>query len=650
MIADVVLPLPIDKVFSYAVPEVLVPFARPFLRAKVPFRSRSLAGFILDVRDGAEEGLKPLQGLLDCVPLVDEICFELCKWASSYYATPLGLALKYALTLPSKTEKYRVMKTEEPTLAHLDNLAFKKACALTGKLKVLDCLGRSLAELTDVFTEKKAIRNPLPTKPDNPRNALLFLGRAEERLPFYVSLIGEELSQGKNVLMLLPDYQTAGAFFFRSLSKSFPGAVFWYGSFLSEKKKAEAYFRAGAEGGRLILGNKSCVFLPVRDNSLIIVERPEEDEYRNEEGFRFNAVRLAVKRAKIEGARAVLGSAAPPVEALKRAAEGRVDVVEGKPFESPALWFMRAEKNRGRQTYLPDAMTAAIREVLGQRGNVVIHTPRRSYAANLSCVECGRAILCPSCGAGALSYHKEGELLLCNSCKAVFPYEEQCAQCGSGAVMFSEVGAEYLEARFKETFPETNIFRFTGATKLRDLGALEKEGGSLVVGTHVLSKLYGLRASLLILHGWEDVLKAGGYRAREKTFQTLANLIDALRPQKLLFYTRGEPLSLPLLLDPRKFYDDELAKRQVAEFPPYVRLASVNVLKRTQQAGVQVVAAIEKLTQEAGLDCPLLGPIETRGRYGWKVILKGRGEKFSALLGALYRMPGVHIETDPLNV
>ena len=179
---------------------------------------------------------------------------------------------------------------------------------------------------------------------------------------------------------------------------------------------------------------------------------------------------------------------------------------------------------------------------------------------------------------------------------------------------------------------------------------MESGTGNIIVGTHILSKLYGLDASQLILYGWEDLLRIGGYRAREKMFQVLTNLIDALRPQKLLLYTRGEALDLSLFLSPRQFYDDELAKRRAAEFPPYVRLVSINVLKRSRQAGEKIVEAIERLTQDAKLDHQMLGPIQVKGRYGWRVILKGNGEAFSALLASLYRLPGVHIEADPLNV
>ena len=648
MIVDVALPLPIDKVFSYTVPAVLAPFARPFLRARVPFGTRSLVGFVLRVDGAAGEGLKAVQDLVDCVPLIDDACFELCEWASRYYAAPIGLALKYALSLTTKTEKYRVVKTGEPSLAHLNGLTLKKACAVTGRMRVLHYLDRSLLELTDIFTgrtgEERSVRA-------GEHRATLFLGGVTERLAFYTALISDALGQGRNVLMLLPDYQAAGAFFSRSLVKSFPGAVFWYGSSLPEKKKAEAYFRARGEGGRLILGNKSCVFLPLLDNGLVIIERPEEDGYRNEEAFRFDAVRLAVRRAGIEGVRVVLGSAAPPLEVMKWVADGLVDVVEGSPIPYPPLASMRGDKNGGRLSHVPEAMISAVREVVEGCGNVVIHTPRKSYAANLSCAECGRMLTCPACGAASLGYRKADETLACNGCKGVFPYEERCPHCGSGSIMFLDAGAEYLEARMKEAFPQHTVLRVTGETdKLNDLRSLERGKGHIIVGTHVLSKLYGLDTGLLILYGWGDLPRMGGYRGKEKAFQVFTNLIDALRPRKLLLYTRGETLDLSPYLTPRQFYDDELAKRLTAEFPPYVRLVSINVLKRSRTSGEKTIDAIEKLTRDAMLEHQMLGPIQVKGRYGWRVVLKGEGEAFSALLASLHRLAGVHIEADPLNV
>src|SRR5208337_2936995 len=118
-----------------------------------------------------------------------------------------------------------------PSLVHLNNLTLKKACALTGRMRVLDYLNRSLVELADIFTGK-TLENRKHLVQAGAYRATLFLGGVRERLAFYTALISEELRHGRNVLMHLPDYQAAGAFFSRPLSESFPGAVFWYGSSL----------------------------------------------------------------------------------------------------------------------------------------------------------------------------------------------------------------------------------------------------------------------------------------------------------------------------------------------------------------------------------------------------------------------------------
>jgi primosomal protein N' (replication factor Y) len=321
MIAQVALPLPINKLFSYSLPPETATFTKPLSRIKVPFNNRSLTGFVLRLEEGDGVGLKQAQELLDCVPLVDDVCFDLCSWAAGYYVAPIGLALKYALSSSIKIEKYCVVRTEDPSVGHLNGMTLKKACVLAGKETIFSHFHHSAIRLCDVFTGKALETGSHEVKAAESR-PMLYLAAVEDRKEYYLSLISRRLDEGKNVLMLLPDYRAVGGFFYDLFSRAFPGAVFWYGSSIPEKRRAETYFRARVERGRLILGSKSAVFLPLAANDLIIVERPEEDEYRNEEGFKFNAVRLAMKRAEIEGIPVVLGSAAPPVELMKSAEEG----------------------------------------------------------------------------------------------------------------------------------------------------------------------------------------------------------------------------------------------------------------------------------------------------------------------------------------
>jgi primosomal protein N' (replication factor Y) len=362
-----------------------------------------------------------------------------------------------------------------------------------------------------------------------------------------------------------------------------------------------------------------------------------------------------MKRAEIESIPLVLGSISPPVEIMKFAEEGVVQVRKGPSAKRPVVSYARSEKGKGLGLGLPEEIVTAIREALNDGGNVVVHTPRRAYAANLNCSVCGQSFACVHCGGFAISYNREGDSLTCSTCKNALHYTEACPACHSPFIRFFEAGAEFLETRLAEEFSSVPLMRVTGESDRRTRGSFQRDGSPrqrmIAVGTHVLSKLYGLKADLLVLYGWDDFLRSGGYRGREKMFQVLANLLDALRPEKLLVCTSAkEPLDVSLFLDATQFYQGELIKRRAADFPPYERFFLVNILKRSKPAGARVIAAIEKLVAGENLEHQMLGPIEVKGQYSWRIVLKGDGETLFPLLSSLYRLSGVHVEADPLYV
>jgi hypothetical protein len=72
------------------------------------------------------------------------------------------------------------------------------------------------------------------------------------------------------------------------------------------------------------------------------------------------------------------------------------------------------------------------------------------------------------------------------------------------------------------------------------------------------------------------------------------------------------------------------------------------VLKRNEQAGRRVLKTIDRLIEKEHPDHQILGPIDVKGQYGWRMILKGDDLSLSGVLPSLYRLSGVHIEADPL--
>ena len=72
----------------------------PGVRVKVPFRSRTLVGYLLAVKQSSDvsiEKLKPVLCILDKTPVLTANIFALCQWAANYYHQSIGNVLQHAL-------------------------------------------------------------------------------------------------------------------------------------------------------------------------------------------------------------------------------------------------------------------------------------------------------------------------------------------------------------------------------------------------------------------------------------------------------------------------------------------------------------------------------------------------------------------------
>ena len=654
MIVHVAVPIPVGKAFSYTVPDVWLPFVQPLVRVRVPLTHATLTGFVTGIESGYDGSLKDIIEVADVFPLMSDELVRLAEWASRYYVTPMGLVLKYALPATLRCEKYLKIEALSDELGDLDDLSFKKACGLLGKEALLRHHKDGAIGLRDIFTDRDfspfekggaAICSP-------PKR--LLVGGVRARLDYYGNSIAEHLSRGENILVLVPDYQTAGQYFYQRLLARFPGRIRWYGSSIKAKERMETYFRARSEGGFVILGNKSCLFLPILHNGLIIVERPEEEGYRNEEAVKFNAVTVALKRAEIEGVPIVLGSVSPPVELFKQVLDGGLTLVEHDLPEPGARREVIMETGISSTGTVPEELVAIVSDILEKKGRIAIYTPRKDYSSHLKCLDCKALFVCPVCK-GTLSYQKWRESLICVGCGKVFDYEERCLQCGSTFIRFSNVGAEYLEKKLKETFKDVPVLRVTGETlreKVKELSGLSDESPAILIGTQAMSKLYDFKVAKLVMIEWEELRRVGGYRAGEKMFQILANLVDALGPEEVHFFmTRKKKVNLGDFVDYKVFYKDELEKRRVALFPPYVRIFLLEIERESEARGTQLVEKIQALVQARGLSEYIAGPLmQKRRKYRWKMMLKGDESVLSDALRAVRDLPGVRVEADPVSV
>ncbi len=96
--ATVILPLPLDRLFTYAVPDSLADGLQPGMRVEAPFQKRWLVGIVQSITQKAPDfDVKPLGAVLDGKPLFDEALLDFLIWLSRYYMVAPGEVLMLAL-------------------------------------------------------------------------------------------------------------------------------------------------------------------------------------------------------------------------------------------------------------------------------------------------------------------------------------------------------------------------------------------------------------------------------------------------------------------------------------------------------------------------------------------------------------------------
>ena len=654
MIVDVALPIPVTKTFSYTVPDKWRPFVKEFLRLSVPFHNRIQTGVITDIHDGDNPKLKEIHELIDFFPLVDETLISLSRWSAHYYITPIGLVLKYILPKTMKIEPYITIKAEEVETIPLGGLTLKKAINHYGRDVLFLYWKEGLISLHNTITEETftpILHNSTINKTSD--NAL-FIGDIKSRIDYYLAAIEPELQKESNVLMLLPDHYAVGSYFKKILIQKFGDRVLWYGSGNTAKSRMEIFFKVREKGGFLVLGNKSCVFLPICRQTLTIVERQEEDEYRNEEGFKFNAALMAAERARIGGIPIIMGSASPSMDIYDYAEKNKFNIIEKKwLLDSPSQENIITPDMGSSMRFLEE-LIPIIKEGAQEGERIAVFVPRKDYGSYLVCHSCKKPLLCPLCE-GILGYEKEAGLLTCSLCNTSSPYDERCGHCGSNIIRFSRTGVAYLDEKIKHIFPDLEVVKITGDSLRKEIKRVRKvhDGQPLVlVGTQSLSKLYDLHVDKLILLGWETLRKMGGYRADEKMVQILINLIDALTPESIIFFMeRNNKVNITNYLEAATFYREELQKRRDADFPPSCRAFQIEVARKGKDGGAKTIQQIKDIFEEENIENHISAMLmEKKTQYTWRMIIRGDGEDLFHILSRIYDLPEAQIEPDPLYI
>ena len=658
MFVSVAIDLALDRLFTYSVPVELTEKLRVGQLLRVPFRGRIARGFALATTENAPEfKTRPVLAIEDESPFFSPALLKLVRWIADYTASPIETTLRAALPAAvlkpgARAKEMLYVEVGQPTgspaapnpahgqltlrqrqlISEIARVGGGWMQQLVREFKTTPATLRGLAEkgalsIVSRTTRRDPLagRNVLPTKPLplNPlqqaaldvildegretrssephpspftsRPVLLHGVTGSGKTEIYLQAIARMLDEDKGAIVLVPEIaltpQTV-----RRFAGRFGDRVAVLHSALSDGERYDEWHRIRTGAARVVVGPRSAVFAPVANLGLIVVDEEHDPSYKQEETPRYHARDVAVVRARLEGARVVLGSATPSLESWLNAQTGKYALasvparVAGRAL--PAVHLVNMEDEMARIGHLPifsSALLDAIHRRLANGEQTILFLNRRGYSRILECPSCNWVAECPDCSV-PYTYHRADNCLRCHVCGGWMHVPAACPDCHGTDFSYSGIGTQRAESALTRCFPHARVLRMDADSTSRKmshddiLSAFRAGKADVLLGTQMIAK--GLDFPNVTLVGVlnADVsLHRPDPRASERTYQLLAQVSGragrAEKPGEVYIQTfsPAAPAIAAAASDKgfAAFAAAELQDRKAAYLPPYCRLATL---------------------------------------------------------------------------
>jgi primosomal protein N' (replication factor Y) len=554
---------------------------RPGARVFVPFTkwNKERPGFVVAVRDellAEVKGLKEVSGLDGGISL-DEGAVEICEWMRRRYFCRYIEAIRCFLPAGSPSKRG---KTRKPAL---EGAAGFTRPSLTGEQE--EALGR----LTP-WLDKRAYRTFLLHGVTGSGKTELYL-RAAERA----------LAMGRTALALVPEISLTPQTIGRFVARFGEDSVAALHSKLSLGERHDEWLRIRNGGARIVIGARSAVFAPLKNIGLIVVDEEHESSYKSDTAPKYDTIEVAVRRARQQGAVALLGSATPSLVSDYRAGKGYYERLRLKerynknPLPAVSVVDMREELRNGNKTVFSVELYKAASEALSVGKQVILFLNRRGYAPFISCRSCGYVMKCPDCEI-SLTYHMDGGDARCHYCGRRARAPEICPECGGRHIKLFGAGTEKVEESARKIFPDVPVARLdtdTASSKdgaRRILSDFKKGRTRILIGTQMVAK--GLdfgNVGFVGVISADVTLNVPDFRAAERTFQLITQAAGRAgrgeTPGNVVVQTYAPghfAVEAAAAHDYAAFREAELPLREAMLYPPFSDLALVTVAAKEQ--------------------------------------------------------------------
>ena len=625
---EVILPLPLEGVFTYSVPDIMAEKVKMGVRVLVPL-GKSKTYTAMAVRTHSQKPdfqTRDILQVIDAEPVLLEKQLKLWQWIATYYMAPLGDVFKAALPAGLKAEEnYKPRTVRCVTLA--ENLRTEPSMQLA-----MSILARALKQ-QQTFATYLHLSHWDETDGETPPqhieeiacDELLNAAHASDAvlrqlinrrfLTVYQREVGRLNTTGEahpeNILPLSEAQQDA----MNQIRTEFMrhNVVLFHG--VTSSGKTEIYIHLIQR--MLDEGKQVLYLLPEIALTVQMTERLK----------RVFGSRLGIYHSRY--------SDAERVEIWKKQlSDEPYDIILGArsavflPFTRLGMVIVDEEHE-----------TSFIRAALKAKKQVILFQNRRGFAPMVECRVCGWVPKCKNCDV-SLTYHRSQNLLTCHYCGFTYAVPKQCPNCESTELTGRGYGTEKIEDRVRELFPEARIARMdldttrsTGAYS-RIIGDFSSGRTDILIGTQMISKGldFGNVAVVGILNA-DTMLNYPDFRAYEHAFMMLSQVSGRAgrRGDRGLVILQTKSADLPVIRqvvdnDFAGFAHDLLEERRMFHYPPYWRLVYVFLRHRdehtVESAAIEMASRLRQSFADRvlGPDKPSVARVKTENIR--KIVLK----------------------------
>ncbi|MDD6234841.1 MAG: primosomal protein N' [Lachnospiraceae bacterium] len=654
----------LDKIFQYSVPEDIASVISIGNKVNIPFGAGHRTGYVVNLSDTPEidpDRIRPLEGIVPSSTTIDERMIRLAYWMKTNYGSTINQALKTVIPVKEKVkqvnnrtvrllispgeaislaEEYRTSKRKQSEI--LKFLSENPVCDYRKIIERMGQVRQSLTALSDAglieINTQRVFRNELEAAEDfrnvaslnaeqravcdaiindydnNDMTPCLIKGvTGSGKTEVYMEIIQHVLAKGREVIVLIPEisltYQTIMRFYAR-----FGNVVSVINSRLSKGEKYDRFELAAKGRIKIMVGPRSALFTPFNNLGAVIIDEEHESAYQSETIPRYHARETAIELARMTGAKVIMGSATPSLEAFNRCKNGiyklyRLDNRAGNAtIPDVDVVDLRDEMKKGNRTMFSTKLKNLMQEKLDAGEQIMLFLNRRGYQGFINCRDCGNVIQCPHCDV-SLTLHGRNRLV-CHYCGYETVFNHICPKCGSKYIGAFKAGTEKVEEETRKIFPHASVLRMdldTTSGKEGHRNILEKfasHEADILIGTQMIVKGHDFADVTLVGILLADMsLHCSDYRAAEITFDLLTQaagragrgdrkgnvVIQTYDPEHYSIVHAAEQ-------DYDAFYDEEMGYRELMGYPPSNHMMAVRISCADAALATELSDELYKLT------------------------------------------------------